>query len=451
MQANTKELERSITLLGAVALVVGGVVGAGIFVLIKHIAALAGGTVWIAFLLAMIISLVGVIPLIQLAGVLPRAGGGYYYTSRLLSPFTGVMTSWWIVLGGGASTCVVALTFAEYVRPPLPAAWPPSLVAMLLLGAFYVVYSLGMRFAVSLQILLAAQFVVALVIYAAAGMLHSGLAISFSPPRGAGPFLEAVLLCYSTCMGFQVIAEMGEEVRDARRNIPRALLIGGAVVAALYIAVGTVFVNSMPLDGESLVALQAPLSASAADFLPGPLAAFLGLGAITAGLTSFNAAAIAIPRELFAQARDGVLPPALAKLTERTRVPMRAVALFFLLVMIMLASGQDADFFGYTAAIGILAMTGVICLASLRMITRHPHLQTAAYIRFPAPVLWACTFVTILVSLGFGAVMVVQRPSVILLYALWSIFVALFTWTRLRGMPREAREKLRELPGDAPA
>lgn len=444
---NEAQLERTIGLSGGVALVVGGVVGAGIFVLIASIGAQAGSAIWLAFTVAILVSLIGVIPVIQLAGALPRAGAGYLFASRLFSPFLGTMTSFWIILGGGASTCVVALTLAMYAGQFLPTALPNRLVAIVLVLAFYAVYQFGLRLVMWLQILMAVQFVSALGIYAVVGAVHVDLDVSVLPPQGIAVFLMAVLLCYSTCLGFQVVAEMGEEIRNARRNIPLALVIGGGIVAGLFILIGTVFVSSIPYDPAVYSQLKAPLRDSAARFLPPVLVSYLGIGATTAGLTSLNAAAIALPREIFAQARDGILPGALGRVHPRTHTPQNAVTAYFVFVVVFLAAGFDTDFYGFAAAIGILVMSSVLCVASFRLPKRFPERVDRAYIRFPRWLLIGCTVMTVIVSLGFSAVVARERPTVLGLYAGWTVLVIVYYKLRSRRFTPRDWERIQAIPG----
>lgn len=152
-------------------------------------------------------------------------------------------------------------------------------------------------------------------------------------PQGMGGFIMASILCYSVCIGFQAIAEMGEEMQNPRRNIPLSLIVGGGIVLVIYIVVGTVFISSLPYDFESINSMTAPLMQSGKRFLPGYWVLFLSMGALSAGLTSFNAGAIALPRELFAQARDGILPGFLGRVNPRTRTPLNAVTVYFILTI----------------------------------------------------------------------------------------------------------------------
>lgn len=458
---DSPQLERAITLPGAIALVVGAVVGAGIYVMVADIGALTGKALWLSFSGAMLISLIGTLPLIQLSGALPRDGAGWFFGSRMLGPGWGMLVSRLVILGGASSSCIVALTMARFLLPALPEGVPVWLPAFAILAGFFGIYQVGVRLAMGLQIILAAQLVVALAIYAVAGIGHGHLEFEFSGPRGAGGLLLATLLCYTTCMGFQVVAELGEEIQNARRNIPLALLIGGAIVAVLYIVVGTVYVSSVPYEayaGEAArLATRPTVSTSAAGFLSGGWVWFIGLGAWSAGLTSLNAAAIAIPREWFSQARDGVAPAWLARISPRTHSPNNAVGLYFVLVTLLLGAGAasdalglglglDVDFYGLMAAIGIQGTSAILCFAGLALPRRFPERYRAAYIVFPKPVLVACAVLTGLFSVGFLGILAVEKPVVLAAYAGWiALGVALYRrntahfteadWARAAAVP----------------
>lgn len=428
------KLARTINLAGATALVVGAVVGAGIYIMVANIAALSGTAIWLALLIAMSISLVGVLPLIQLAGALPRDGAGYFFTSRLLGPYIGVVTSFCILLGGGASTCVVAMTLSSYVQP-----WFTFLnenqVAAGLTALFYVIYLFGMRLAMSLQVVMAIQFIIALVLYAVFGAMHTDLEMTVTPPHGTGLFIQAILIWYATCMGFQVVAEMGEEIKNARRNIPLALLFGGIIVAILYTIVSVIFVSVTKQEGIDVISMTQPLSETAERFMSPRMLLFLNLGAFTAGFTSFNAAAIALPRELFAQARDGMLPVVFSKISPRTHTPQIAVGVFFIFVIGMLLSNQAKDFYSLTAGIGILVMSSLLCVASLRLRKKYPERYAGAYIRLPFWLLVVCTTITILASLVLGTALALEMYQVLVVYGVWIALVTIwyFTWTRRFG------------------
>lgn len=443
-------LERAIGLHGAVALVVGAVIGAGIYSLIGPIAAMAGGATWLAFVLAMTISLIGVIPVIQIAGTLPRAGGGYLFTSRLLFPMAGTIMSAWVLIAGTCSTAVATLALVTYLPLPEHSLITPHSIGLALVLTFYLILLSGLRMAVGVQVIMVAQMLLALFFYCAAGIFRADFQLSLTPRAGATGFLMAVVLCYNSCFGFQVLAEMGEEIKNARRTIPLALLFGGLTVTVIYVVVGTVLVGTLPYSPEAYKDVAKPLGASAALFLPAPVVAFVGFGAVTAGLTSLNAAAMSLPREVFAQARDGMLPERLARVGGQTHTPIAAVTVFFALMIAVILTFRDLEFYGYTAAVGLQAMTSVLCIASLRLRARYPDRYEKAFIRFPRWALVACTVVTVLASVGFIALIVSERPSVAAIYGVLTVLAAAYhaarvRYLRSRGFPWD--ELVRQIPG----
>lgn len=441
---NENQLARPITLLGGVAIIVGAVIGIGIFVQVAPITAQAGSGTWLAVTAAIIVSLIGVVPLIQIASALPRAGGGYIYGSRLLSPVWGALTSFWAVLGGAASTAVVAWGMANFTAPLLPFEVPRNLIALAWPLAFWVLYMFGLKLAMWIQIVMAAHMVIGLLFYVGFGAAQVPIDLTIELTQGMGGFFVACILCYSVCMGFQVVAELGEEMQHAQRNIPLSLLIGGAVVWFIYGATTLIFVQTVPLDADALRAMDRPLVDSAEGFLPPHLITFMWLGGISAGLTSFNAGAIALPREIFAMARDRLLPTALAHLGTNTHAPLRAVSAYFVVALLLTVFGEYLaaflgvasvyDLFGVMAGTGILMLTIVISIAALRLPKVMPDRYQSAFFRLPIPVLWAAVGLSVLSAGGFILMVSLEVPSVMAVYGVYTVAILVYYFLRVRWL-----------------
>ena len=454
MSSATPHLERSIGLLGAVALVVGAVIGAGIYALIGVITAKAGDATWLAFVVAVLVSLIGAVPVIQLSSAVPRAGAGYVFASRLLFPMAGTITSGVIVAAGASSTALAMIALSTYLPPWITFGFPAHLIAIAILAAFYVVMLFGMQLAIGLQIALVAQKVIALGIYCVVGVAVTKLHFGFTPRGGAGAFFTAVVLCYNSCLGFQVLAEMGEEIRNAKRTIPLALLIGGIVFTSIYILIGAVLVGTLPYSAENYNPDNAPLSASAMLILPASVVAFVNLGSFAAALTALNAGALALPRELFAQSRDGILPAPLSRVSPRSHMPVGSVTAFFAIVIALVSLRLDQEFYGLMAAVGIQTVTAVLGVAALRLKSKFPDRYRAAYITCPTMLLWGCTVVTAIVTAGFVAIMAAERPVVVVLYAVLIAALAAYHALRVAYLGRAGHpyaEIVRLVPGDEEA
>jgi amino acid transporter len=428
------KLGRSMGLVGGIALVVGGIIGMGIYALIAAIGAQAGNALWLAFTIGILISVIGVLPLIQVASAIPRAGAGYLFTSRLLNPFWGSLASYWGLLGGACSTCFVSIGLSGYIA----AYWNWGidkqleilLLSLIIPAIFFILYLFKLRLANWLQIIMAAQLIIALGIYAVAGAFQPQHPLQFSLnlPQGFAGLMMAAILCYSTCMGFQVIAEMGEEIKSPKRNIPLSLFIGGLVVFCIYVMVGTVFVSSVPYNLDVIKAMKAPLMETASMFLPASLVGFVAFGALTAALTSLNSAAIALPREFLAQARDELLPAGIGQISTRTLTPIRAVGIYFLLVFVLLLMqfiGFDIDFFAVMSAVGILLMTVVLAIAAINLPRRFPEHYAKAYFKIPRLWLIVIASLTAITSLAFIALALLDYKSTITVVGIFLALTAL--------------------------
>jgi APA family basic amino acid/polyamine antiporter len=443
-------LARQIGLAGGIALVIGGVIGMGIYALIAAVGANAGSALWLAFTIAIVVSGIGVAPIIQIASALPRAGAGYLYASRLINPLTGMVTSFWAILGGSCSTAMVAMGLAGYIAPYLPFAIPVRFLAVLLPLIFYIIYLFGLRLATSLQLVLAVQLVIALLVYGIMGIQAKGLEFSLTLPQGIGGLIIAAILCYSVCMGFQVIAEMGEEMENASRNIPLSLIIGGSIVLVIYIIVGTVFINAVPYDFEIIKGMTAPLMDTGKKFLPPFFVVFLTIGALSAGLTSFNAGAIALPRELYSQARDNLVPAFLKKIDKRTKTPLNAVSVYFVFTILLILTGQSIDFYGVMTAVGILLMTAAIAIAATRLPSRFPDRYKNAYFKMPRFWIWVVAVISVLSSCGFIFIVLTELPVVGAIYVAWTLLIIAYYLLRVRWLKRSGMnwdEVIKRIPG----
>ena len=159
--------------------------------------------------IAMLVSVASVLPLIQISSALPVAGGGYMYASRLISPLAGTVTSFWALLGGASSLCLISIGLVDYFAPYLPFAVSPHVGAIVLIASFYFVYLFGLKVLSDLQIIMSVQMLIALLLYFIPIATAGKASFNMGLPQSS-TFLLAVILCTNLCLGFQIIIEMGE-------------------------------------------------------------------------------------------------------------------------------------------------------------------------------------------------------------------------------------------------
>jgi len=437
------KLQKKVGLAGGTAIVVGGVIGMGAYALIPAITFKAGSAAWLAMSIALVVSLVSVLPLIQISSALPVAGGGYMYASRLISPLTGTVTSFWAILGGASSLCLISVGLVDYFSAFILVQLSPHVAAIILIASFYIFYLFGIKLLSNLQIIMSVQLLVALFIYCVPTLYQSHFSISIGMPQSSSFFL-AVILCTNLCLGFQIIIELGEEMHEPEKNIPRSLLIGAATIFLIYVAIVFAYTGIVGIDN---LASKPKLIDTARPFLSNPLIWFLQLGMISAGLTSYNGAAIALPREIFAMSRDRTLPEFLSRTTKNGN-PMNAVTFFFLFVIIELVVGQILDslgivgrffgtdvieFYGFMTIMGIMLLTISISASAYKLPMQFTEQYNKAYIKFSKPVLNFFIFISLTFSLLL-ILIICTKWIVPLLYIVFTTAVLLYFFLRKNNL-----------------
>jgi basic amino acid/polyamine antiporter, APA family len=329
----------------AVALLIGTAVGMSIFIVPTQMAAIAGPSITIAILVSILPMVLGVLLLLQLGGAIPVAGGIYVYGSRLVGPYWGMLSIVVPIVAVWSYLLFAALGFAQYL-PVVTDALAlgisvPSLIAVwALIGFFCVLNYVGVKVAANVQIAMVAVLIAGMIAFMAGSVPHFDTG-NFEPmfPSGEGepfagglaPFFLAVVTLYIPFQGFAMIIEIGEELRDPVRNIPRVLAVGMTLVAVLTIGVIVALIGAAswqgaidPATGE---AMEGGLAAVGAGYLPTWIVAFVGIAALIAAATTINTLLTSYSRTIMRASRDQVLPEFFAAVHDRFDTPHRAVLL----------------------------------------------------------------------------------------------------------------------------
>ena len=230
-------LERRLGTGDAVVIGLGSMIGAGVFVAIGPAAAAAGSGLLIGLGIAALVAMCNAASSAQLAVVYPASGGTYVYGRERLGPFWGFLAGWGFVVGKSASCAAMALTFGTYAAPSV--ARPLAVGAVLVLTG---VNLAGVQKTARLTRLIVVAVITALVITIAAAAT-GGLSASRLGPIGAGGvpgILESAGLLFFAFAGYARIATLGEEVRDPRRTIPRAIPLALGITLVIYTVVAVV-------------------------------------------------------------------------------------------------------------------------------------------------------------------------------------------------------------------
>ncbi len=363
----------------ATMIVMGGIIGSGIFMNPYVVARQLHTPALIlsAWAIGGLIAVVGAFVYAELAARMPEVGGQYAYLREAYHPAVAFLYGWVLLLviqtGGMAA---VAVTFAAYFLELTHLPIPPSVVAVAILGGLAIVNCLGLRAGSSLQSGLMVLKILAIVALVSGGVwfvLHrTGSPAAAAPPAPNLPpvaLFEAmaaamvpVLFAYG---GWQTANFVAEEIREPRRNLPRALLLGVVGVVALYLSVN--FVCVAVLGPAGLAETTTPASAVMRRAFGDAGSRWIALGIAVSALGFLSQAILTAPRVYYAMARDGVFFRAVGWLDPRHGVPSVAILLQAMMAIVIALSGRYDQILSYVVSMDFLffGLTAT-CLFRLR-------------------------------------------------------------------------------------
>lgn len=374
----TSGLAARLGLFDATMIVMGGIIGSGIFINPYVVAQQVRTPTLIlgAWVIGGVIALGGAFIWAELAATMPRVGGQYAYLREAYHPAVAFLYGWVLLLviqtGGMAA---VAVTFAKYFLELTNLRMGDGLVATLTLGILTVINCLGVRAGSTVQSALMVLKIVAigaLVFCGAAFLMHNShltgsvqgalntaprnqgyrfidRPLSFDLLTAMGAALVPVLFSYG---GWQTANFVAEEVREPRKNLPRALVIGVVGVILLYLSVN--FVCVYVLGPAGLAQTTTPASAVMRAVLSSKGAALIAIGITISALGFLSQSILTAPRVYFAMAEDGLFFRSVGWLDPRRRVPVVAIALQGLAAIIIALSGRYDQILSYVVSMDFL-------------------------------------------------------------------------------------------------
>jgi APA family basic amino acid/polyamine antiporter len=387
----THKLARRLNLFDATMLVMGGIVGAGIFVNPAEVARQVHTPFLIlgAWLVGGLIALAGAFVYAELAALRPEVGGQYAYLRDAYHPTVAFLYGWSLLLviqSGGMAA--VAITFARYfgelTRVPLSEGALAALVLIILTA----VNCLGVRAGSNVQSALMVLKIAAIAALVFCGWWFSTGANGFAAPAARGEPLSLDLL---TAMGaaltpvmfayggWQTTSFVAGEMRDPRRNLARGLLFGVAGVVLLYTAVS--FVCVYALGAEGLAQTTTPATAVMRGALGERGALLIALGITVSTLGFLSQGMLTAPRVYFAMAEDKLFFRRIAQVSERTRVPVFAIALQGAAAIVIALSGRYGQILNYVVSVDFIwfGLTGLSLFIFRRRFPASGAAEAAAF------------------------------------------------------------------------
>jgi len=311
-------LTPSLGLFDATAINVGAIVGAGIFVVTGITAGYAGSALVISMLIAAFVSFLTALSFAELTAWLPKEGSVYEFGHQLISPSAGFLAGWMWMLSNTLTGGAVSLGFAYYlsnVVPFLPVQWIAAVICIVFTALNY----FGIRQSAMLNNFLVAAKLFILAFFCIFGLLNINQTnfVPFSPFQSG--VLVGAFFIFFAYGGFARVAVVAEEVKDAKRNVPRAILLSLAISTFFYIAVGTVAVGLV--GASKLSSSNSPLAEAIG--ITGNTAAvqLVTLGGLLATTSVLLTSILGVSRVAYAMARRKDLPQFLSRLHKKHNTP----------------------------------------------------------------------------------------------------------------------------------
>ncbi len=431
--AGPARLARRLGLFDATMIVMGGIIGAGIFVnpaeVARHVASptLIVG-VW---LVGGVIALIGALVYAELATRRPETGGQYAYLRDAWGPVPAFLYGWSLLLviqSGGMAA--VAITFARYFAELTALPVAEGAIAAAALALLTAINCLGVRAGSNVQSLLMVLKIAAIGLLVVAGLLLAPAA-SPSPPQAEDAAALGLLAALTPVMfaygGWQTSSFVSGEMRDPRRDLARGLLLGVAGVVLLYGLVAWACVRT--LGPETLAATQTPASAVMRLALGERGADLIALGIAISALGFLSQGMLTTPRVYYAMAADRLFFRRIGTVSPRSQVPVFAILLQGAAATAIALSGTYGQILAYVVSVDFLwfGLTGAALFVFRR---RDP---AGAGFRVPGHPFTTAIFVAACATIVAATVWSAPLNSAIGYAILLAGLPACFYWLRRRG------------------
>jgi basic amino acid/polyamine antiporter, APA family len=359
------ELARDLGISHASAVVVGTIIGSGIFLVPAEMMQAVGSAklVYLAWLVGGLLSFFGALTYAELGAMKPQAGGEYVYVRDAYGPLAGFLYAWtWFVIAKPASVATVATglvrilgTFSIFSFFPINAISVPfavtwgQLVAIAVAILISLLNYLGVKKAGEFQLVFTVLKVIIILgivgicfsgVGSAAGRGWSNFAGTFTGAKGGiAGFMAALVAALWAYDGWNDLNMVAGEVKQPERNIPIALIAGVATVGVLYVLMNAAVQYVLPAN--AIAASPRPASDAVALVMGRVGASIVSAGMAISMLVTLNGTMMSGARVPFAVARDGYFFSALAEVHPRFRTPSAAIVLQAVLSIILLLLGGN--------------------------------------------------------------------------------------------------------------
>lgn len=459
---NRPELKREMGLWTATAMVVGNMIGSGVFLLPAALAGVAlvyGSSILLAWVVTGVGAMLLAAVFATMGGTYPRMGGPYAYARRAFGDFIGFWTAWGYWIAAWVGNAAIAIAFVGYTTVLWPSlANSPLAMAGLAVAAIWLltaVNAFGVRQGGWVQVVTTILKFVPLAIIGVIGMFHMVgdhfspfLVASGSVGRHGLTLLEgitaAIGLTLWAFIGLESATVPAEEVKDPKRTIPRATYLGTAVTTLIYIGATIAVMGIIPM--ATLSNSNAPFADAATSIFGGTWGKWVGLIGMIAAFGALNGWTLLTARVSLAASQDGLFPKVFGRIHGTRKTPIWGLVIAAVLVTGLVFMNYNSSLVDQFVFMLLLAtLTTVVpyafaAAAEIMLMIKEPE-------RFAGRKLVRDTVIAVL---GFGYsvwAMYATGPEAISKgYMLLMVGIPIYLYMRWRRQRERLRTELIELP-----
>ncbi|XP_011178645.1 Y+L amino acid transporter 2 [Zeugodacus cucurbitae] len=426
-QGSGVKLKKQIGLLDGVAIIVGVIVGAGIFVSPRGVLEYSGsiGQSLIVWILCGALSMVGALCYAELGTMIPKSGGDYAYIGTAFGPLPAFLYLWVALLVlVPTGNAITALTFAQYLLQPFWQSCSAPVVAIQLLAAVMtciltVINCYNVRWVTRVTDIFTGTKVFALLVIVAAGAwyLFAGNTEQWEEPmRGTYTKPGMIALAFYNGLfsysGWNYLNFVTEELKDPYRNLPRAICISMPVVTLIYVVTNIAYFSVLTPE---VIITSSAVAVTFGDKLLGFMSWLMPLFVACSTFGSLNGAIFASSRLFFVGARNGHLPAAISLINVNCLTPVPSLIFLCVITLVMLLNRNVYSLINYVSYVeALFTLLSVSGLLWLRY--KQPKTERPIRVNLVLPVLYLliCLFLVISsvlespVEVGIGTVIILS-------------------------------------------
>jgi APA family basic amino acid/polyamine antiporter len=438
------ELKKELGLKEVVATVVTSVIGGGLFLTTIQIQDKIpiGSSVIFSYILAAIPALFIALCYAVLSSAMPSSGGEYVFISRIIDPFIGFIVTWarWfamiaVIAAMSVGDIAILNHFFKIIHMENASVFISmyiQVIAIILVILFLLVNYLGVKLYGRIQTIMFVLLMIGLFSLIIFGLPHvtlSNLSASFNPDLSL--IAQASSLIFFSYIGFSAITDAGDEVKNAKKTLPRGIIISIFTIALIYILVAVIIYGSIsPSFYSSYNFAEGSVADVAASFLPFIIAAFVAFTGSIAIISDINPTILSTSRLTFAWARDRIVPEKLAELN-KYNVPKWTLLINAIMAIsiIMIAKAFIEAVMMINMAVLLIFIT--ISITALVLPYKHPEIYNKAKFKIKAiPIIALIGLITSSLFLIFILRLSNAMPGFLLLLTWISIGSIVYIYTQ---------------------